>query len=178
MLCARGTTRCHGQICSHARLVSSPLCVCTAVSQHPPWQPGYPCLDVGCIPLLACCGSGSPRSSTTTWWQKHTSLPACSALQCFMPCGSVASPVCTPSVSRQTGSPGMPVYTRVVLCGSVSHPFSHLPCPILCVSSCLSACCFLVVPQGDVGMMLHGSCVLALTSGGTGMGICTLAMSQ
>lgn len=83
-----------------------------AVSQHPPRQPGYPGLDVGCIPALACCGTGSPSSSTTTWWQKHTSLPAYSALQCYIPCGSVATLVCTPIVSQQPGSKGMPVFHK------------------------------------------------------------------
>lgn len=113
-----------------------------AVSQHPPRQPGYTGPDVGCIPELACCGTGSPCSSTTTWWQKHT---ACSTLQCFIPCGSVATLICTPTVSQHPGSTGMPVYTRAVLCGSVCHTY-YVPSCCLCVCSCLSACCFPVLP--------------------------------
>lgn len=93
------------------RLISI-MCLYLPFPSTHPGQPGYPGLDVGCIPALACCGTGSPSSSTTTWWQKHTSLPAYSALQCYIPCGSVATLVCTPTVSQQPGSKGMPVFHK------------------------------------------------------------------
>lgn len=58
---------------------------------------------------------------------------------CFIPCGSVVTLICTPTVSQHPGSTGMPVYTRAVLCGSVWQDIvSHLLCPIL-----LFVCVFL-----------------------------------
>ena len=104
----------------------------------------FPCLDAGCIPVLAWCGPGSPSSSTTTWWQKHTSLPACSALQCFMPCGCVATLVCTPVCPSSLVAQAC-LFTQGLCCMTVCYTHSHTHCHMrsghICSHACSHVCC-------------------------------------
>lgn len=87
-----------------------------------------------------CCGPGSPCSSITTWWQKHTSLPACSALQCFVPCGSVATLVCTPVCPSSLIAQAC-LFIQGLCCMAVCHTRSHTHRHMRSGQACSHACC-------------------------------------